>query len=57
MRRGNHSSLTLADFDLKGGGDAVGVRVDENLLAAFDEEADFGFGAGVAEQDTAFAVE
>lgn len=49
--------LGRADFDLKGGGDAVGVGVDEFLFAAFDEEANFGFGAGVAEQNAAFAVE
>ena len=49
--------LRLADFDFKGFGDAVGVGIDEFLLAAFDEEADFRLGAGVAEQDAAFAIE
>jgi hypothetical protein len=42
---------------LEGGSDAIGVGVYEDLFAALDEEADFGFGAGVAEQDAAFAVQ
>ena len=49
--------LRLADFRTEGFGDTVGVGVDEVLFAAFDEEADFGFGAGVAEQDATFAIE
>ena len=57
MQRLIPADLSLADLDLKGGGDAVGVGVDEFLFAALDEEADFWFRAGVAEQDAAFAVE
>ena len=57
LRRGKDPTLPLADFRAESFGDAVGVGVDEFLFAAFDEEADFGFGAGVAEQDAAFAVE
>ena len=49
--------LRLADFRAEGFGDTIGVGIDEFLFAAFDEEADFGFGAGVAEQDAAFAIE
>ena len=38
-------------------GDAVGVEVDSGLVATFDEEADFRFGAGIAQKDAAFAVQ
>jgi hypothetical protein len=55
--KGKPVILCLADFRAEGFGDSVGVGVDEFLFAAFDEEADFGFGAGVAEQDAPFAVE
>ena len=55
--KGKPLILRRADFDLESFGDAVGVGVDEFLFAAFDEEADFGLGAGVAEQDAAFAIE
>jgi hypothetical protein len=55
--KGKARILRLADFRTESFGDTVGVGVDEFLLAAFDEEADFGLGAGVAEQDAAFAIE
>jgi len=55
--KGKALILRLADFRAEGFGDTIGVGIDEFLFAAFDEEADLGFGAGVAEQDAAFAIE
>ncbi len=50
-------SLRISDRVLQRGGDPVGVVVDRDLVAAFDEEADFGLGAGIAQQDAAFALQ
>lgn len=50
-------TLTLTDFGLERLGDAVGVEVDGGLVAAFDEEADFWLGAGIAQEHAAFALQ
>ncbi len=46
-----------ADSFLQDTGDAIGVPVDHILLATLQKKADFGFCAGVAKQDAAFAGE
>ena len=50
-------ALSLADFGLERLGDAVGVEVDGGLVAAFDEQADFWLGAGIAQEHAAFALQ
>src|SRR2546421_6303041 len=49
--------LVRADRALNGLGDAAGLFVDLVALAAFDEQTNLRFGAGIAQEDAAFAGE